>query len=725
MSTDLVKQELERREKEELERRARDNSGSDLVKEELRRREGAAMQMRLRGGFTPAGVVPPENNELTRQGMLGVGRAGAFGARGYTFGLTDYAGSGLQKLGAEAVDLARGTDEARPYGQYLGEIKDRVAEEREKGGFWTTTAPEMAGAVFGAPGRYIAKKVTQGAQRLLPSVGGRYLGYTGTGLTFGALEKAGMGRPEDIFHNLKSGAGWGALFGAAVPAGIEVTARAGNATIGTLWRSMPERTKIVAVQRIQQSLRDAGVNLDALSIFSRLNKIGDDAVLADMGVAPQRLGATTAKQPGPAGQQAREVLGDRNLTLGQKTQDSIEKHISPSDYIGRMGDLGQQRSRAATPLYEEAKVAFGGNLAGPTNARIVISESGLPREVITEAQARLTKNAAYMKDSKSPLGKLMKAAHEQGVKEARSEAEAAGRAFDQSAYDGGLLYWDSIKRGMDSFIKNGESGIMNRSQEYTAFGRNVITLRDNLVDALDTMTTIKGRSPYAEARAAWAGSSRLMDMMEEGTKFAQGLQSKRLNTIKNLNDSESEAFLAGMSEYLKTRVGTGGDLPASFAKLQNVGNTTRKQLERLLPRDRYEAFMSDLDGLLTQKATAQKILTGSDSAENIAGMLDQGALAGGTDLIEAAIQPAGVFELLRKMTRGLADPETVMPQAVRDEVMRILLSNDTKAIQQILSTASKQGVSPDGLHRILASGGRFGAVGGENYFRGDGAVAPQ
>tara|TARA_R110002020_G_scaffold466000_3_gene688132 strand:+ start:1 stop:1530 length:1530 start_codon:yes stop_codon:yes gene_type:complete len=504
-----------------------------------------------------------------------------------------------------------------------------------------------------------------------------------------------------------SGAGWGAFFGAGIPGIAEATGRVGNATIGAAWRAVPERAKTVAVQRIREALRNSGIDLNENTIVNKLNEIGQDAVIADLGVPTARLAATTAKQPGEAPQLAREVLGDRNLVLGKRAQQSIEENVSPGDYVGRMDDLGAQRSREARPLYDEAKATFTDSLTGPANTRLLISESGLPGEVITAAQMRLTKNAGYIKDPQSEIGKLMKQAHQQGIKEARSEAEAAGTAFNQKAYQDGLMYWDAVKRGMDSFIKDGKLDIMNDARQFTTFGRNVMKARDNLVEAVDTLTTIKGRSPYAEARAAWAGTSRLMDLTEEGTKFASGLQSQRINTIENLNASEAEAFLAGIAEQLKTTIGRTGALPAAFATIRNAGNTTRKQLERLLPKAQYERLMSQLDGLITQKATGQKVLGGSDTAENIVGMAQQTGdlgiprLGGGGRSVWDTVVDFGAF---------LNKPEATMPEAVRNEVIQILLSNNPKAIRQVVSAANTQGISTDNLYKMLGFSGRAGAA---------------
>lgn len=381
-------------------------------------------------------------------------------------------------------------------------------------------------------------------------------------------------------------------------------------------------------------------------VTARLAKLGDDAILAEAaGRNMFDLLDTMATLPGRTKNYTEQLIRQRQATRGRRLGESAQRELAQGqpDLGDLVESLVKKRSVDATPLYEQVK----------------------------------TMTVALDKD----LSDILNAARKLGAfSKADRIATAEQKPFTLSRVDEGgiasMTDLDLVKQGLDQISKSGEA--LSKTGEVTPFGRSIIELKNKLLKRLDeeTIDPNTGKSVYAAARSAFAGTSRMIDAAEFGRTVLNKTPDQIRQELRTMGDSEREAFQVGAYEGLRMLAGT----QAGQSKLLNLWKepAMQERLKEIFPSERsFRRFASDV-AAEARKREIQSIGRGSQTAGREARMEELAASQlQDTVNLAAAAKSMDVGSLLNLLRSGYR--RTSIPQPVRDEIGRILMSRATSA----------------------------------------------
>ena len=152
----------------------------------------------------------------------------------------------------------------------------------------------------------------------------------------------------------------------------------------------------------------------------------------------------------------------------------------------------------------------------------------------------------------------------------------------------GLQTWDYIKRGLDEHVGNLRAAARRGESRGTYSAAN--RTRQDLLTDLDSLY-----EPYAEARAAWAGPSRSIELMEQGRDiFGREDPEDFIRAYQALNEGERDFFRLGVVQEITKRIGDLADNrnAAQFWTKPNV----RRKLAPLFPEGNMSRFIDRMIG---------------------------------------------------------------------------------------------------------------------------------
>lgn len=185
----------------------------------------------------------------------------------------------------------------------------------------------------------------------LTSLGARALGMSGglvSRLGFGALSGAAIsggdtiargGSPDDAVRNAELGAGLGAVLPAA------------GAGVKAAWRGLTGTAFDPAEKALARALGHD--NVPVHEVQTRLDALGPDAVVADLGPNLQRQAGALASLPGEAQQKVRQALMDRATGTNRRIIDDTNAALGPSRTPSRIESNIQRNMDALGPEYRE------------------------------------------------------------------------------------------------------------------------------------------------------------------------------------------------------------------------------------------------------------------------------------------------------------------------------------------------------------------------------------
>jgi hypothetical protein len=192
---------------------------------------------------------------------------------------------------------------------------------------------------------------------------------------------------------------------------------------------------------------------------------------------------------------------------------------------------------------------------------------------------------------------------------------------------------------------------------------------------------IGGQSAYGLAMKTYAGPSQMMDAAEIGRKVMQGDILDAQQAIKGLNPSELEAYRIGVLQALRQKTGTEAG-QTSLLKFYKEP-ATQDRLKAAFGND-YKAFSAAVyrEEALKRLESAGR---GSQTAARLAGQadLDIAPLAQ-TAGAAASGSPMAIVTAATNLAR-----QTQTPEAVRNEIGRILLSRDPQQLTQLADIVKK------------------------------------
>lgn len=623
----------------------------------------------IRAWYLSKNLPLPKELEVREEQVVGAQlpkalRMGMTALQGPTFGF------GEEITSAIAAPIMR--REGETLGESYGRIRDiqragiqAYQEEQPIGSMLLQTAASIpVGRILPAPAQGIRGAVVSGGV---------------TGGIGGAGEAPSMADiPAEMVQSAVTGAGLGGAVEQTrkivSPAVSAAATRAAGMVPGAIQDFVRMTPTDYARRRIAQAMIRDGATTE--QVQARLSKLGDEAVIAEA-----------------AGKNLSDLL-DTMATLPGRTRNLTEQLIKTRQAT-RAGRLGEASARSLGVQGE----SVGDVIEGLITKKSVDSAPFYGQ--IDRMSVTVDDDLANMLDAAKKLGAF-------GL--ANRIAIAETRPFSLAKVEPGtqisMTDLNYVKQGLDQLLTTKQA--VKDTGESTPFGRSLTGLKQKFVSKLDeaTVDPDTGKSIYAQARSAFAGPMQMIRAAEFGRTVLNKTPDAIRRELRDMGDSELEAFRVGAQENLRTMAGT----RAGQNKLLNmwVEPNTQEKLKEIFPSERaYREFVSRVTAERKMKeieATGR----GSQTASREARMEDVAASQlQDTVNLAAAAKTMDVGTLLNTITSGMR--RVAVPEPVRDEIGRILLSraqssDEIRMIREALERMRRQ-------QQVAAS--TSGVVGGQ------------
>lgn len=579
-----------------------------------------------------------------------IGGGGAGFGQGISFGFVDELAAGL-------AATVKSPFSDRTFGEIYDE---QLAIERGQLSAARENAPYLTGA--GEIGGSVAQgsALLKGATALVPKLASLPIlpKLIGVGATEGALYGAGSAEEGGRL----AGAGKGAAIGAvAAPIGyyvgnkIDQGARAVGRALGRAATNTPERQAERIISRAFQAddLSEAAAKVE-------LDRLGPDAVLADLGENLSTTARAAAARTGSARTIASSLLDERQI--GQQSRlltAAGGANFDVSDFKGAFRKAMTQRQSQAAPLYEEAYRA--------------------PMQMTEKLRALLDRPAL-----KSAMQRALTIVKDEGLEGLDTEMSP-------------VRIMDAAKQELDDQI----GAALRGGERNTA--RRLLRIKGGLLAEVDAQVPA-----YKAAREIFSNEAALRDAGSLG----RSLLTTRVDmdaaeiAIEAMTEGERHAFRMGAIRGLVDKLEATPETRNAAGKL--VESVRARDLLRVaFPDDEtLNRFIRTAEAESQFSFTRNRVLSGSPTAriQEDVKALDEGAgmlaaIAKGKDAIGVGVQ------LLKKLGMGGASEETL------DAVAKILFSRKVpeRQLARIGTTVAPRAVSV-GRQGGLAAGSAVGAT---------------
>jgi hypothetical protein len=507
-------------------------------------------------------------------------------------------------------------------------------------------APRVAPAIQAA-GRYMT--AAPGAGQVM-GMGQRMAQAGGSGAGYGFVSGLGGSYEDDAIEMLKE-AGKSALVGGS----LGVTTQPVMGILGAggrqvMARMSPTAAGTYAQQKVAEALiRDVPEPLTGASALtraqSRLLKLGPEARIADVGgPSTFNLLDVQATLPGTTAAAVKRATRERQVGAGPRLMAATDESLGTqgAQFTQTLENFATQRYQESRPYYA---VVDATNLSVDNNLINLLKKSG-----------------SMQRDAENLYRKQ------------------TGLDIDLSA----LKYGEQVPMNVLDTLKQ---TLYDSAQALRRTGNNNDALatdkiRVDLTDLLvNKSPKIGGQSAYGLAMKTYAGPSQMMDAADVGRMVMKGDILDVQQATKGMSKSELDAYRIGVLQALRQQTGTESGR-TSLLKFYKE-DATKDRLKAAFGND-YKAFSAAVlrEGQLKQLEAAGR---GSQTAARLAGQadLDVAPLAQTAGAV-ASGSPMAIVTAATNLAR-----QTQTPEAVRNEIGRILLSRDPQQLTQLADIVKK------------------------------------
>jgi hypothetical protein len=509
-------------------------------------------------------------------------------------------------------------------------------------------APRVAPSIQAA-GRYMT--AAPGAGQVM-GLGQRMAQAGGSGAGYGFVSGLGGSYEDDAIQMLKE-AGKSALIGGSLGVGTQPVMSvlgAGGRQMVARSGMFPESTGTYAQQKVAEALiRDVPDPLSPANALTRaqarLLKLGPEARIADVGGKSTRnLLDVQATLPGRTANVAEQAILDRQAGRAGRLMTAADEALGTQNaqFLQTIDNFNAQRFADSRPYYA------------------VIDK-------------------AILQVDNSLTDVFNKSKGVQGASELLFQTKT-GQTIDLSK----LKYGEQVPMNVLDTLKQ---SLYDASQALRKTGSNSQAnayddVREKLVSVLEAKSPKVGdQSAYTLAMKTWAGPSQMSDAAEVGRKAMTDDVLNLGQAMKGFTQSETDAFRVGALQALRQKTGTEAG-QTSLLKMWKEP-ATQDRLKAVFEND-YKTFASAVAKEARLKAL-ESTGRGSASAARLAGAADldiaplaqvAGAAASGS--------PSAIVTSAVNFAR-----QTQTPEAVRNEIGRILLSRDPQQLTQLAEIVRK------------------------------------
>jgi hypothetical protein len=507
-------------------------------------------------------------------------------------------------------------------------------------------APKVAPAIQAA-GRYMT--AAPGAGQVM-GLGQRMAQAGGSGAGYGFVSGLGGSYEEDAIEMLKE-AGKSAL----ISGGLGVTTQPVMNVLGAVGRQgmariSPTAAGTYAQQKVAEALiRDVPEPLTGANALTRaqarLLKLGPEARIADVGGKSTRnLLDVQATLPGRTANVAEQAILDRQAGRAGRLMTAADEALGTQNaqFLQTIDNFNAQRFADSRPYY-----------------------------------AAIDKAILQVDNSLTDVFNRSKGV--QGASELLFQTKT-GQTIDLSK----LKYGEQVPMNVLDTLKQ---SLYDASQALRKTGNNSQAnayddVREKLVGVLEAKSPKVGnQSAYTLAMKTWAGPSQMSDAAEVGRKAMTDDVLNLGQAMKGFTQAETDAFRVGALQALRQKTGTEAG-QTSLLKMWKEP-ATQDRLKAVFEND-YKSFASAVAKEARLKAL-ESTGRGSASAARLAGQadLDVAPLAQAAGAA-ASGNPMAIVTSAVNLAR-----QTQTPEAVRNEIGRILLSRDPQQLTQLADIVKK------------------------------------
>lgn len=469
------------------------------------------------------------------------------------------AAAGMQPLFGQNPDTSFG----QRYDANLAELEGRS----KRFGDEHPVASTVAGLGGGTAALLSGAGAFPAAARAIGMGGGPIWGQMGRG----AVSGAGIGAGDAALRGEDPLAGGvvGSVVGGVAPPLANVAGRAIGAVKNTAGR-LVRPAEDEAANKVLSGLAREGV-AEPQALAAKLQELGPEGMIADLGPNLQQQAAAIASTPGAGQKVVREALTGRNKGAGERVTAATDQALGAPADIGRLADeIVTRRKEIAAPLYREAYQQ--------------------PVEVTEPLATALTRPSA---------------------KQAIAKAERL--ALDEGAPLGvNVRSFDLIKRSLDDMVETARrKGENNRA-------RVLGDIRDSLVSEVDRQVP-----QFAAARQAFASESAIRDALDLGRDaFKANLNPQAMRRLlQGMTEGEREAYQQGARSVVADVMGGSRNDALAARQIFNRGYNQEK-LSLLVGEDQAKQLLSALNRETTFSGTAARVTSNSETAARLAGQAD-------------------------------------------------------------------------------------------------------
>ena len=481
-------------------------------------------------------------------------------------------------------------------------------------------------------------------------------GYTALGgAGMGALQGAGESEStDDMAQKAATGAAVGGALAGAMPI-------AGTVLKGARDQIVPRFSGSAAYEL---ALRRVGLALvrdekTGEMVVQRMRELGPEAAILDSaGKSTRDLADTMATLPGKTADRAEQFVEQR-IAGRPERMDPLTKPLNPSGIA----------ANDATTAFEAMK-----DSAAPLYAKV----EGAPIQ-INERMAELAQRPDMQR----------------AIEKARTLAGNEGKPFIGDVPTT-LRDWDYAKQALDDTVEK----LLRSNANNEA--RAVTGMKNQLLAELDQQTG----GAYKAARDAFAGPASMQTAMTAGNKAMSMSGAQIAVETFGMSASELMAFRLGAAEALRQKIGR----QAGQTELMNMWKN-REMRDTLSAIYGSEAEFAKAQQLVANEATlkkAESLGRGSQTAsresriEDLNAGVAEDALQAGKAVLTG--NPFGAVTAARSLAGRLGTPE-----AVRDEIGRILMLRGPEAEQQLQKLFATIRSMQEGSARASAVEGVLGS----------------
>ena len=557
-------------------------------------------------------------------------------------------GATLGKAGeaVAGINAFLGIGEGKTFGERFDsnlsveDQRDAKIREREPVAAFTAEMIGGVGTGFATGGTTLA-----GAKTL----GGLVGRSAAIGTAAGAIAGAEGETAGDRLTGALIGGGIGGGLGALIPLSVAGVKNVIQRFIGNTKKGQVR----FAAAKIRQALeRD---EITPAQAFERLQKLGPEGKLIDVGENVRGLGRAAAGQPGKGKAIAVDMLEARQEGQGARLVDAVNKALDPTgDYAASVTALQGTRKAMAKPLYD---AAYAKEIT-PSERLISLFR----RPALTKAWEKARTIAANDGD---PLPDNLFTTRPDGGQVVNTDALKSVKLLDY------------VKRGLDDLVETKRDPVTGKIQGEVQKG--IDRLRKEYIRAVDLLAP-----EYKVARAAWSGPSRSLEMMDRGRRFVRADQEITAGQLARMADDEKFFFRMGAARQIRDTIFNTPD--GTNAARRIFGSELKRQrLRAVFPDDEsFDTFRKTITQETEMFRTRATVSPRSGSQTDLrAAERDDLAIEAGAAIKELAVGNTGNAAL--RFMKGLFGAEARMTPKQAEELSRALFANDPETNRKIIN----------------------------------------